>query len=81
MGIGGFTVGFDSETLKEIARITGAQYFEARSASQLSNIYKGLGRSIGWTTKPGEVTGVAAALAGLVLFASLLVGQISRRVI
>jgi Ca-activated chloride channel homolog len=81
MGIGGFTVGFDSETLKEIARITGGQYFEARSASQLSSIYKGLGRSIGWTTKPGEVTGVAAALAGLVLFASLLVGQVSRRVI
>jgi Ca-activated chloride channel homolog len=81
MGIGGFTVGFDSETLKEIARITGGQYFEARSAGQLSSIYKGLGRSIGWTTKPGEVTGVAAVLASLVLFASLVAGQVSRRVI
>lgn len=78
---GGFMVGFDPETLRNIAQTTGGQYFEARSAGQLSSIYKGLGRSIGWTTKPGEVTGILSAIAGLFLFASLLASQLSRRVL
>ena len=78
---GGFMVGFDPETLRSIARTTGGDYFEARSAGQLSSIYKGLGRSIGWTTKPGEVTGILSAIAGLFLFASLLASQLSRRVL
>lgn len=78
---GGFMVGFDPETLRAIARTTGGQYFEARSAGQLTSIYRGLGRSIGWTTKPGEVTGILSAIAGLFLFASLLASQVSRRVL
>lgn len=80
-GIGGFTVGFDPETLKSIAETTGGSYFEARSAGQLSSIYTKLGRSIGWTTKPGEVTGLLSAVAGVLLFGSLLVAQLSRRVL
>jgi Ca-activated chloride channel homolog len=80
-GGGGFMVGFDPETLRAISNTTGGQYFEARSAGQLSSIYRGLGRSIGWTTKPGEVTGLMTAIAGLFLFGSLLASQITRRVL
>jgi Ca-activated chloride channel homolog len=78
---GGFRVGFDPETLKQIAQTTGGQYFEARSAGQLEAVYKSLGRSIGWTTRPGEVTHLAAALAGILLFASLAAGEVNRRVV
>lgn len=78
---GGFRVGFDPETLKQIAATTGGQYFEARSAGQLNAVYKSLGRSIGWTTRPGEVTHLAAALAGILLFVSLATGELNRRVV
>jgi Ca-activated chloride channel homolog len=78
---GGFRVGFDPETLKQIAQTTGGQYFEARSAGQLEAVYKSLGRSIGWTTRPGEVTHLAAALAGIFLFISLAAGELNRRVV
>ena len=78
---GGFRVGFDPETLKQIAQTTGGQYFEARSAGQLNDVYKSLGRNIGWTTRPGEVTHLAAALAGLLLFVSIAAGELNRRVV
>ncbi len=78
---GGFKVGFDAETLKRIAEITGGKYFEARSSGQLSSIYKGLSRSIGWSSKPHDVAHVFTALAGLLLLASLLSSQMLRRIL
>ena len=74
-------VGFDPETLRQIAQTTGGQYFEARSAGQLNSVYQKLGRQIGWSTKPSEITGIVASLAGLLLFASIAVSERSRRVI
>jgi Ca-activated chloride channel family protein len=70
-GVGGFRVGFDAETLKRIAELTGGTYYEARSAGQLSSIYSGLGRSIGWVLKPSEVSGLVAGGAGLLLLFSM----------
>jgi Ca-activated chloride channel homolog len=80
-GIGGFVVGFDAETLKAIARITGGEYFEAKSAGQLDNVYRNLGRSIGWTFKPDEVTGLLAALAGVLALLAIFWSQWQRKVI
>lgn len=74
-------VGFDAETLRGIAQTTGGQYFEARSAGQLNSVYQKLGRQIGWSTKPGEITGLVATVAGLMLFASIAVAERSRRVL
>jgi Ca-activated chloride channel homolog len=74
-------VGFDPETLQTIASTTGGKYFEARSAGQLTSVFKGLGRSIGWTTKPGEVTGIVASAAGILLLVALFMGERSRRLI
>ena len=59
-----------------IAATTGGRYFEARSADQLSSIYRSLGRSLGWTVQPREVSGFLAALAGLVLLGSLAVSEL-----
>ncbi len=75
------TVGFDAETLRGIAQTTGGQYFEARSATQLNSVYQKLGRQIGWSTKPGEITNVVATIAGLMLFASIAVAERARRVV
>ncbi len=78
---GGMMVGFDPEILKNIADTTGGKYFEARSSGELQSIYQGLGRSIGWSTKPGEITGIFAALAGLMLLSSIAWSERSRRIV
>ncbi len=78
---GGMMVGFDPDTLRMISSTTGGQYYEARSAGQLNGIYQRLGRTLGWSTKPGEVTGIVAAVAGLLLFGAMVVSERSRRVI
>ncbi|EYB69477.1 Mg-chelatase subunit ChlD [Deinococcus phoenicis] len=75
----GFRGGLDTQTLRQIAATTGGRYFEARSAAQLSSIYRDLGRSLGWTVEPREVAGPVAALAGLVLLASLAVSELFTR--
>lgn len=78
-GWGGFWGGFDAETLKQIASTTGGRYFEARSANELNSIYRELGRSLGWTVQPREVSGFVAALAGLMLLGSLGVSELFTR--
>ncbi|WP_102126925.1 VWA domain-containing protein [Deinococcus planocerae] len=78
-GWGGFWGGFDAETLKQIASTTGGRYFEARSAGELNSIYRDLGRSLGWTVQPREVSGFVAALAGLMLLSSLGVSELLTR--
>ncbi|MEF2277826.1 VWA domain-containing protein [Deinococcus sp. YIM 134068] len=81
-GWGGFWGGFDAETLKQIASSTGGRYFEARSSGQLNTIYRELGRSLGWTVQPREVSGFVAALAGLALLGSLAASdRMSRRIL
>ncbi len=78
---GGMRVGFDPEILKSIASTTNGKYFEARSSGQLNSIYAGLGRSIGWSTKPGEITGLFAAIAGIFLLGSIVYSEHSRRIV
>lgn len=74
--------GFDSETLKAIAATTGGRYYEADSAGKLGTIYRDLGRSLGWSTQPREVSGFLAALAGLVLLGSLAASEVfTRRIV
>jgi Ca-activated chloride channel family protein len=56
----------DTETLAQIAEITGARAFEAPTAQDLAQIYDSLGSRIGYTTETQEVTQWFAA-AGLLL--------------
>jgi Ca-activated chloride channel homolog len=56
----------DTETLAQIAELTGARAFEAPTAADLAQIYDSLGSRIGYTTETQEVTQWFAA-AGLLL--------------
>jgi Ca-activated chloride channel family protein len=65
----------DYATLETIAETTGGGYFEAPSGEDLQAVYDSLGRRIGYTTRPEEVTyafaGVGAILLLLATAASL----------
>jgi Ca-activated chloride channel family protein len=56
----------DTETLAQVAEMTGGRAFEAPTAKDLAQIYDSLGSRIGYTTEQREVTQWFAA-AGLVL--------------
>ncbi|MEA2518673.1 MAG: Ca-activated chloride channel [Chloroflexota bacterium] len=53
----------DTETLAQIAELTGARSFEAPTAQDLAQIYDSLGSRIGYTTETQEVTQWFAAAA------------------
>lgn len=60
-------VRLDEETLRAMAEITGARYYSATSTGELRRIYRSLARSIGWETKPTEVSAMAAAASAVLL--------------
>jgi Ca-activated chloride channel family protein len=64
-------VRLDEATLREMAEITGGDYFLARSVGQLRDAYRHLSRVVGWESKPTEVTGVAAGAAALLALGAI----------
>jgi len=60
-------VKLDEETLKEIARMTGAKYFNANSAETLRAVYEGLSHRVVTNKKETELTGVFALAAALLM--------------
>ncbi|HSC64750.1 MAG TPA: VWA domain-containing protein [Caldimonas sp.] len=60
-------VKLDEETLKEIARMTGAKYFSANSADTLRAVYEGLSHHLVTNKKETELTGAVALLAALLM--------------
>jgi Ca-activated chloride channel homolog len=73
-GAGGFFGGFnrapDRATLRTIARVTGGEYFAARSADALTSAYEDLGSRLGRKERRSEVTFVFVAAAAAALAAS-----------
>ncbi len=63
----------DEPTLRAIAAATGGEYFRADESGRLREIYRDLARAIGWESRPTEVTAVAAALALVLMVASVAV--------
>jgi Ca-activated chloride channel family protein len=61
---------FDEELLQEIADITDAEYFYARTADKLGSIYEKLSRRVVFERKEIEVTAVFAAVGMLLAIAS-----------
>ncbi|MES2561976.1 MAG: ABC transporter ATP-binding protein, partial [Pseudomonadota bacterium] len=57
---------FSEKSLKEIAHITRAEYFEAQTADKVARIYERLGRRVVLERKEYEITALVVAL-GLVL--------------
>jgi Ca-activated chloride channel family protein len=70
----------DPETLSDIARMTGGQFFEARSARTLASAYAHLGARLGREPGKSEITYEFLAIgAGLLLAAGLLSALYSPR--
>jgi Ca-activated chloride channel family protein len=74
-GGGGFGGGFgnlapDPTTLRAIARITGGQFYRARSAETLQNAYSALGSKLGQRHGTKEVTDLFAFGAAVLLVAA-----------
>ncbi len=72
---------FDEETLRAVAQATGGQYYPAESEKALVDAYRKLGRVVGWKPTRTEVSGLWALVAGMLLFSSLMVSGLRRRVI
>lgn len=65
------SVRLDEETLQQIARMTGAEYFHAADGQQLAGIYRGLQGRLLTEVKDTEVTALFAAASALLLLAGL----------
>jgi Ca-activated chloride channel family protein len=75
INVGGWSirVRIDEETLKQVARMTGAKYFNVDSAEALQTVYAGLGNRLASETKETELTGFIALMGALfVALASVL---------
>jgi Ca-activated chloride channel family protein len=59
----------DERTLRQIAEITGGQFFSAPSAHDLQAVYRDIGSRIGYVYEPREVTATFAG-AGAILLAA-----------
>lgn len=60
----------DPYTLRQIARITGGQFFEAKNQAKLNAVYDGLGSRLGRTRERREATFVFLGAAALLLIGS-----------
>ena len=67
---------FDEETLKSIADITRAEYFHAKSASDLKKVYDHLTARLVLEKEPTEITALFAAAAALFAFVSALLSML-----
>jgi Ca-activated chloride channel family protein len=60
-GWGGFRRGIDEETLKQIAGMSGGEYYAASSASELLSVFEGLPTSLITVTEITEISFIFAA--------------------
>jgi Ca-activated chloride channel family protein len=77
-GQGGFRRGIDETTLKQIAQLTGGQYYPAESAGDLEQVFAGLPMSLVVKHETVEVGAAFAAIAGLLTGVGLLLGRLWR---
>lgn len=77
-GNGGFRRGIDEDTLKQIAELTGGQYYPAESAGDLEQVFASLPMSIVMKHETIEVGAGFAAAAALLTGLGLLLGRLWR---
>jgi Ca-activated chloride channel family protein len=69
----------DDDSLREIARLSGGQFYKAASADELKKVYADLGEQIGYELKDADASKPWLVIGTLVLMigaaASLLIGQ------
>lgn len=77
-GGGGFQRGVDEATLRQIAQLTGGQYYPAESAGDLEQVFASLPMSLVVKHETVEVGAGFAAAAGLLTAIGLLLGRLWR---
>jgi Ca-activated chloride channel homolog len=60
----------DEATLREVARMTGGEYYYAGSAEKLRSVYEGLGSRLQMQTRETELTGLLALVAAMIVLAA-----------
>ena len=60
----------DEPTLREVARVTGGEYYHAGTAEALRSVYQGLGSRLQLQARETELTAVLAAVAAALLLAA-----------
>ena len=59
----------DEPTLREVARLTGGEYYHAGTAEDLRSVYQNLGSRLQMQTRETELTGLLAMVAAILLVA------------
>jgi Ca-activated chloride channel family protein len=67
----------DPQLMRQIAQVSDARAFNAKSADELSSIYKRLGSRLGTVSRKREIT-VVFAITGLVLLGAAAAGSVRR---
>ena len=75
---GGFKSAIDAETLKQIAQITGGQYYPAASAAELRTVFQDLQRFIAVSKETTEVSVLFIALGALMAIAAFILSLLWR---
>lgn len=68
-------VRLDEESLKQIAKVTNAEYFYAGSANDLSRVYETLNSRLVLERKPTEITALVSALAAVLALLSAILSM------
>ena len=69
-------VPFNPTLLQQIAAITDGKFFISGSAQELKQIYRDLGRAIGWETRKTEISSLFVGGAGVLLLAGGVVSML-----
>ena len=69
-------VPFDPALLQQIAAVTDGKFFFAPSAKDLTQVYRDLGRTIGWETRKTEVSALVVGGAGVLMLGGGLVSML-----
>jgi Ca-activated chloride channel family protein len=69
---GGFTNGPDEDTLKQIAELTGGEFYSATDAAELQLVFQNLHKYLSSTNQAVEISVYFAALATLAIVAGLI---------
>lgn len=75
-GGGGFRRGIDEETLIEIAEVTGGEYYQATSASELDEVFKSLPTYLITKRESMEITFAFTALGAILAGAAILLSML-----
>jgi Ca-activated chloride channel homolog len=75
-GRGGFRRGIDEETLKEIAKMTGGEYYSAESANELVDVFNNLPTNLITRRETTEISVFFAAFGALLTAMAIVLSQL-----